>query len=201
MKAGNLLKFVLCMTLVCGGASMNAQNHGNGFREVEVKSDFDCNPFNFFQSSETNGLILAAGNREKSNAMTIGWGTMGNIWQYKPVVTVYVAPGRYTYEFMESSEYFTVMSFKDRNVARYMGSHSGRDGDKAAALGLHVAYTENGTPYYEEADMVIECRMIYAAPLELDSFKDESVKKFYNNFSAGVHSMYIGEVVRILSKQ
>lgn len=28
---------------------------------------------------------------------------------------------------------------------------SGRDGDKALALGLHTAYTANGTPYYTEA--------------------------------------------------
>lgn len=35
-------------------------------------------------------------------------------------------------------------------ILRYMGTKSGRDGDKAQALGLHTAYTENGTPYYNE---------------------------------------------------
>ncbi len=192
-----VLKFIVCMALLTSGVSMNAQN---GFREVEVTEDFDCNPFTFFEASDRGGLVLAAGDREKSNAMTIGWGTMGNIWSYKPVMTVYVAPGRYTYEFMENSEYFTVMAFGNKDVARYMGSHSGRDGDKTAALGLHTAYTENGTPYYEEAEMVFECRMIYAAPLDIDSFKSDSVKGFYKNFKAGVHSMYIGEVVKVLVK-
>ena len=32
-------------------------------------------------------------------------------------------------------------------------------GDKAQALGLHTAYTANGTPYYTEATIVIECKI------------------------------------------
>ncbi len=200
MKTGNLLKFVVFMALVFNAASMNAQNQENGFREIDFTEDFSCNPFTFFEAHDRGGLILAAGDREESNAMTIGWGTMGEIWQYKPVMTVYVAPGRYTHKFMESSQYFTVMAFKDKNVARYMGSHSGRDGDKAAALGLHIAYTENGTPYYEEAEMVFECRKIYSAPIDINSFNDDSAKNFYRNFRADVHHMYIGELLKVLIK-
>ena len=53
-----------------------------------------------------------------------------------------------------------------------MGSHSGRDGDKAKALGLHTLYTEHGTPYYAEADMVIECEMMYDKPFDPSGFKE-----------------------------
>ena len=60
-------------------------------------------------------------------------------------MTVYVAQKRYTHEFMEKSKYFTVMQFSDADVIQYMGKHSGRDGDKAKALSLHVAYTKNGS--------------------------------------------------------
>ncbi len=201
MKTGNLLKIVVYMALLCNAASMDAQNPEKGFREIDFTEDFNCNPFTFFEAKDRGGLILAAGDKEKSNAMTIGWGTMGDIWGYKPVMTVYVAPGRYTHEFMENSEYFTVMAFEDKGVARYLGSHSGRDGDKAAALGLHTAYTENGTPYYEEAEMVFECRKIYSTPIDINSFNDDSIKKFYSNFRAGVHHMYIGEVVKVLVKE
>lgn len=116
-------------------------------------------------------------------------------------ITVYVAPARYTYEFMEKTKYFTVMTFdqKHKQVLRYMGSHSGRDEDKGKALGLTTLYTENGTPYYAEAQEVYECEMIYHSPLDSKGF-GEMPTKFYANFSAGVHHMYMGKVIRVLKK-
>ena len=116
--------------------------------------------------------------------------------------TVYVAEKRYTKEFMDKAEYFTVMAFdvKDSKVLNYMGTKSGRDGDKAQALGLHTAYTANGTPYYTEAAMVIECKIMYAAPFDPQYFKSDAPKRMYANFPAGIHSMYIGEVVNAWKK-
>ena len=75
-----------------------------------------------------------------------------------------------------------------------------RDGDKAKALKLHTAYTENGTPYYVEADVVLECRTMYAAPFDPQYFKDDVPKQMYSNFPASVHTMYIGEVVNAWKK-
>lgn len=85
-------------------------------------------------------------------------------------------------------------------TGRAWGSKSGRDGDKAQALGLHTAYTANGTPYYTEAAMVIECKIMYAAPFDPQYFKSDAPKKMYANFPAGIHSMYIGEVVNAWKK-
>ena len=103
---------------------------------------------------------------------------------------------------MDNSEYFTVMAFEVEHskVLRYMGTKSGRDGDKAEALGLHTAYTENGTPYYTEATMVIECKTMYAAQFDPQNFKSDVPKRQYSNFPAGLHTMYIGEVVNAWKK-
>ena len=73
-------------------------------------------------------------------------------------------------------------------------------GDKAQALGLHTAYTANGTPFYTEATMVIECKIMYAAPFDPQYFKSDAPKKIYANFPAGIHSMYIGEVINAWKK-
>lgn len=176
----------------------NAGESDKKLREFDIRNDFTCNPFAFFTG---NGLLLAAGDERQSNAMTIGWGNLGTLWgRQRSTVTVYVAEKRYTHGFMERAKYFTVMGFKDENVLHYMGTHSGRDGDKAQALGLHTAYTENGTPYYEEADFVIECRTLYAAPFDPKGFKDDVPKNFYARFEAGLHSFYIGEVVRAMKR-
>ncbi len=169
----------------------------NGFKKINVVEDFSDNGFEWFR----NALLLAAGDRTKSNAMTIGWGGIGTLWQ-KNALTVYVAEKRYTKEFMDRSDYFTVMAFDEENgkVLQYMGTKSGRDGDKAQALGLHTAYTENGTPYYTEATMVIECKIMYAAPFDPDGFKSDVPKNMYRHFPAGIHSMYIGEVINAWKK-
>ena len=182
-----LLSLILALSML----NINAQTE-NGFKAVEVLDSFEINPFTYF----VDAPVLAAGDKNNYNAMTIGWGGMGTLWgRNRPVVTVYVAPKRFTHQFMEKSRYFTVMQFSDINVVQYMGKHSGRDGDKAKALGLHVAYTKNGTPYFKEADAVIECEIMYAAPFEEKNFRNDVPKKTYSNFPAGIHSMYIGEVV------
>ena len=169
----------------------------NGFKKFNVREDFTENGFQWFHDAE----LLAAGDKEKSNAMTIGWGGIGTLWG-RTALTVYVAEKRYTKEFMDKAEFFTVMAFdvKDSKVLNYMGTKSGRDGDKAQALGLHTAYTANGTPYYTEASMVIECKIMYAAPFDSQYFKSDVPKNMYANFPAGIHSMYIGEVVNAWKK-
>ena len=169
----------------------------NGFKKFNVREDFTENGFQWFHDAE----LLAAGNKEKSNAMTIGWGGIGILWG-RTALTIYVAEKRYTKEFLDKAEYFTVMAFdvKDSKVLNYMGTKSGRDEDKAQALGLHTAYTANGTPYYTEAAMVIECKIMYAAPFEPQFFKSDAPKKMYANFPAGIHSMYIGEVINAWKK-
>jgi len=176
-----------------GENKTSAMETSNNYDRAQVLSDAE----KFF--NKDGGLLLAAGDKDKSNAMTIAWGAVGTLWQ-KPAMTVYVAEGRYTYEFMEKSGYFTVMQFKDRDVLKYMGTNSGRDGDKAAHLGLHTLYTKNGTPYYQEADLVVECRLMYKAPFDPASFTDEVPKNFYDGFKAGVHHMYIGEIVDTIKK-
>ena len=179
----------------------------NGFKKFNVREDFTENGFQWFHDAE----LLAAGDKVKSNAMTIGWGGIGTLWG-RTALTVYVAEKRYTKEFMDEAEYFTVMVFdvKDsgsaeerlqgKKVLNYMGTKSGRDGDKAQALGLHTAFTANGTPYYTEATMVIECKIMYAAPFDPQYFKSDAPKKMYAHFPAGIHSMYIGEVVNAWKK-
>ena len=195
MKKRSYITVILAAILMIAPSKMSAQED-NGFKKFSVEEAFEDNGFQWFRDAQ----LLCAGNKEKSNAMTIGWGGIGTFWQ-RPALTVYVAEQRYTKKFMDDSEYFTVMSFdvKDSKVLNYMGTKSGRDGDKAQALGLHTVYTANGTPYYTEATMVIECKIMFAAPLDPQHFKSDVPKKVYGN-PASVHSMNIGEVVNAWKK-
>ena len=169
-----------------------------GLKPIDVQKEFSQNGFTWF----TENLILCCGDTSASNAMTIGWGGIGNyLGHNRPAVTVYVAPARYTWQFMERYPRFTIMQFDDPKIARYMGSHSGRDGDKAAALGLHVAYTKHGTPYYEEASAVIECETMTAWHQTEADFRSETPRQWYKGFEAGIHTVYIGEVLGAWRRQ
>ena len=196
MKKVTFVSFVSAILLFVAVVPASAQEE-NGFKKFQVEEGFEDNGFQWFRDAE----LLCAGDKEKSNAMTIGWGGIGTLWG-RTALTVYVAEKRYTKEFMDKAEYFTVMAFdvEHSKVLRYMGTKSGRDEDKAAALGLHTAYTANGTPYYTEAELVIECKIMYAAPFEPQHFKSDVPERMYAHFPAGIHSMYIGEVVNAWKK-
>ncbi len=189
-----ITSFLVALVLMATPAMAQEEQ---GFKKFNVQKEFEDNGFQWFRDAQ----LLAAGDKEESNAMTIGWGAVGTLWQ-RSALTVYVAEKRYTKEFMDKAEYFTVMSFdvEHSKVLTYMGTKSGRDGDKAQALGLHTAYTANGTPYYTEATMVIECKIMYAAPFDPNGFKSDIPQNMYRQFPAGIHSMYIGEVVNAWKK-
>jgi hypothetical protein len=48
--------------------------------------------------------------------------------------------------------------------------------------------------------MVIECKTMYAAPFDPNGFKSDVPKNMNSRFPAGIHSMYIGEVVNAWKK-
>ncbi len=181
------------------GNTTDKETTRKDFEEFDVTKDFHGNPFTFFKGK---GLLLAAGDKSGFNEMTIGWGALGNIWGHDlSTVTVYVSKSRYTFGYMEKTKYFTVMEFDDsrKDIPEYMGTHSGRDGDKVKALGLHTKYTEHGTPYFEEAKTVFECEMIYHAPFDPKGFGDIP-REFYANYHDGIHSMYMGKIVKAMRK-
>ena len=153
-------------------------------------------------------MLLAAGNENRGcNAMTIAWGQFGALWELKshtnrlPAATCYVRPSRYTKTFMDTEPYFTLSSFsqKYRKALGYMGSYSGRDGDKIHAAGLTAVY-DYGTVFFDEAETVYICRKLYHAPLVPEGFVDRELIPF-NYPEEDFHEMYVGEIVKVLRKE
>ena len=146
-----------------------------------------------------DGLLLTAGDLRagRFNTMTVGWGGIGMLWS-TPTVTVYVRPTRYTFEFMEAYDTFTLTAFPARYSAalNLLGTNSGRDGDKISAARLTpVAAEEVAAPAFAEANLVIACRKIYWADLDPAHFSDTSIVEHYPN--KDFHRQYIGEVLSI----
>jgi len=146
--------------------------------------------------------LLTAGTTERSNSMTVGWCNFGILWK-RPMATIYVRPERYTYEFVEAEDYFSLAFFgpEHRESLTFCGVKSGRDYDKAAECGFTVRAGEAGGVYYAEADLVVICKKHYRAPLELDKMIDIDPTLYYSEKHGGVHMMYFGEIVEVLTKE
>ena len=154
-----------------------------------------CNPFSLIGK---DWALLTAGDASGFNTMTVSWGNMGVMWN-KNIVTVFVRPQRYTREFIEHSDKFT-LSFYDesmRPALRLCGSKSGRDLDKAAAAGLTPVF-ENGTTYFAQAKLVLECRKIYCDKIRPEGFLIPEINDSYAE--KDYHFVYMGEILRVLEK-
>lgn len=142
--------------------------------------------------------LVTAGTKDSFNTMTISWGGMGTLWS-KPVVTVYIRPNRYTYEFIENNDYF-IISFFDNKYKKdlgILGSKSGRDGDKLALTSLTPEVIDHGITY-KQATKTIVCKKLYYQDLKAERIPEEIIESCYAK--EPVHRMYIGEVVEIIEK-
>ena len=165
------------------------------FQETELSS-LNFNPFTKIAEE---WMLITAGDKEKCNTMTASWGGLGVLWN-KNVSFIFLRPQRYTLEFLEKEEYYSLCFFDEnqREILNYCGSHSGRDVDKIKEAGLTTVY-DGEVPYFEEARCVIICRKLYGQKMELSCFTDPSVEqKNYPN--KDYHKMFVGEIVKVLKK-
>ena len=149
------------------------------------------NPFERF---DKDWALVTAGTPGHFNSMTISWGSMGTIWG-KSIITIYIRPDRYTWNFLKESDNFTVSFYPEeyRPALLKMGSLSGRDTDKAAASGLVPKIMEDGISYREASETFV-CRKIYMAPMKREDVPDVAKKIYVGGIEP--HYIIMGEVIR-----
>ncbi len=155
------------------------------------------NPFDTFR----NWALVTAKVKDKHNSMVIGWGTLGVLWR-KNVAIVFIREDRYTYEFIEKADEFTISFYDDEYMEqlKVYGSLSGKDIDKDQKTGFHPEYVHN-TVTYQEAKMTIVCRKMFQTRLNDEDFTDFVPVEFYQNIDKNIrHHMYIGEIIEIIQK-
>lgn len=169
-----------------------------GFKRIDG-SELDKIEVNPFKMIGKDWMLITAGNEEGHNMMTASWGFMGVMWG-KNVVTAVVRPQRYTREFIEKSEYFTLSFFDgaEREALAFCGKYSGRDKNKTAETGLTPMYLD-GTTSFEQAKTVVVCKKLYSQEMNPEGFVDQS---FDNQWYPGkdYHIAYVGEIVAVYSK-
>lgn len=165
------------------------------FKEINIK-DISESAVKLF---DDDWALLTAGGVSDYNTMTVSWGTLGELWG-RDVCTVFVRPQRYTYEFMEKNDFFTVSVYPKeyKKALSFCGSKSGRDYDKAARTGLVPFETGYGVAF-EQARLIICCKKLYRQDFDYDCFVDKSI--LGECYPANdLHRAYVGEVVKVLVK-
>ena len=145
--------------------------------------------------------VLSAGNKDSHNSCVIGWGLLGVAWS-KPLFIVYVKPDRYTYQFMETTEFFTVNFIKKSLYKKFRiyGNKSGRDINKEEESGAQIQYLDNGGITFKEAEEVYVCKVMAKTYFDEKNLSKEIID-FYDKASGLIkqtkepHGVYIGEII------
>lgn len=160
------------------------------FKQIDVSSL----SFNPFEKIGKEWLLITAGNPERFNTMTASWGGLGVMWG-SPLATTYIRPQRYTKEFVDSNDTFTISFFDEsyKKSLQFCGTHSGRDVDKAKEANLTPVKIENSMTF-EEASLVLVCQKQYVQEMKKECFLDkQAMEKWYpeNDY----HFMYMAKII------
>nr|WP_319474145.1 flavin reductase [uncultured Sphaerochaeta sp.] len=159
---------------------------------------------NPFTAIGTDGFLVTAGTPEHFNTMTASWGTMGVLWG-RNVVVLYVRKSRYTHQFLEEGDGFTVSFFPPdmKEKLLWCGAHSGREYDKISITGLQPTFIPSPKGgervTFKEASLVFSCTKVATMDMQSDQFLLDEIKEFYQ--SGDLHTVYIGFIDSILSNQ
>lgn len=162
------------------------------FKEIDIKK-LEKNPFAMIGDE---WMLVTAEKEGAVNTMTASWGGVGIMWG-TTVATVYLRPQRYTREFVDAGEYFTLSFFggEQKKAMGHLGSVSGREEpDKIEKAGLHIAQID-GQPTFQETSLVLVCKKLYVQEMKQECFVGtEEIEKWYPN--KDFHFMYMAEIVK-----
>ena len=162
------------------------------FKTIDPRSIKD----NLIKCLAEEWALITAGSVDNYNMMTASWGFFGEMWGNDSIAMV-VRPGRYTMEFIENNDYFTVSFYGDKkDIHKICGSKSGREVNKTKETGL-TPVSNDKYVYFKEARMVIIVKKQFVQPMSEDAFSDKAViDKWYPE--KDYHNMIIGKIEKVL---
>ena len=154
---------------------------------------------NIFHLINDEWMLITAEKDNIVNTMTASWGGFGIMWN-KKVANIVIRRHRYTKEFVDGSSTFSLCFFDKeyKKTLAYLGSVSGRDEDKISKSNLTINHIDD-IPYFEEANMVIVCKKLYAQEMKPECFIIKELD--YENYpNKDYHTLYISEIEKIYVK-
>ncbi len=162
------------------------------FKEISFKEVKE----NVVKLINDDWALVTAGDEKNFNTMTVSWGSIGELW-FKDVATIYIRPQRYTKEFLDKKDCFTISFYPEsqKDALKLCGAKSGRVVDKVKETGLTPVFDEEA-PYFNEAKLVLVCKKMAVSKFEPENFIDESIMDTYSQ--KDFHYIYYGEIEKVL---
>jgi flavin reductase (DIM6/NTAB) family NADH-FMN oxidoreductase RutF len=140
------------------------------------------------------GAFLTVKSGDKLNTMTIGWATIGIVWQ-KPIFMVAVRNSRHTFAIIENADDFSV-SVPLKNMSdqiRFCGTKSGRDMDKIKECKLNIKDSQTiFSPIIDVSGIHFECKIVFKTAMNPKFLADEYAKLYPEK---DYHTLYFGEIL------
>jgi len=147
------------------------------------------------------GAFLTTKLGNQINTMTIGWMTIGQVWN-EDVITVYVRFSRHTYDLIQNSDCFTV-SFpypkSKLDKIKEWGERSGRDYDKLTMKDVSATKNIDGVRV-NDCNIHIECKKIYNQIMD-PKYLDKSLHKDFYGDVGDYHHIYYGKIVDMYAEE
>lgn len=138
--------------------------------------------FNAYDLFNKHWALITSGDKNNFNSCTISWGSIGNIWcneTNRKIITIYIHPARFTFEFLKKYDSFTVSFYNEeyKKSLIYMGTHSGKNEDKVLNSNLTPLEIFNNITY-KEAKVTFICKKLYMDQFNINNLNDE-IKDYY----------------------
>ena len=142
------------------------------------------------------GAFFTVKNGEKTNTMTIGWGSLSQYWGDE----VFIAPirlSRYSHQLLQNTDEFTISiptneSFDE--ALKICGSVSGKNTDKFDAANIKTKPSENiSTPLIDGCGIFYECKIVCRIPLKKEAMNTEIQDRWYANND--IHELIFGKII------
>jgi flavin reductase (DIM6/NTAB) family NADH-FMN oxidoreductase RutF len=123
--------------------------------------------------------VITAGKEDHYNSMTGSGGGFGLLFM-KPTAWCILRADRYTLEIIQKEHTYTLSYFPDeyKEQVLFLGSESGRDSEKMKEVTLTSVPTPSGDMSFEEARLIIECKLTALTTANPDDFYTQEAKDF-----------------------
>jgi len=137
-------------------------------------------PDNVFMLISKVFPVVTVGKPINCNAMVASGGGMGMTTR-KPVTWCIFPTNRYTLERIKKELTYTLSYFPEEYREQFMlfGKKSGRNSDKMKETELTATETPLGNTSFEEARLIIECKLTQISTAHADDFYSEDSKAYF----------------------
>lgn len=167
----------------------------NNFKEIKLK-ELGLDPFKI----RKEWMLITAEKDGKVNTMTASWGGFGIMWD-KQVAFIVIRPQRYTKEFVDNADSFSLTFFDSvyKKQLAYLGKMSGKYEDKISEVEFTITHDQD-VPYFKEAEAVIIANKLYSQEMKEESFIQKDIIDHWFP-SKDFHILYVAEITKVLIKE